>query len=53
MGIEVDDPDAYYLYETRMGVVWPVDPSEGKLVGEETYTGGDGFAGIEKSYNFV
>jgi hypothetical protein len=48
MGIEVDDPDAYYLYETRMGVVWPVDPSEGKLIGEESYTGGDGFAGIEK-----
>jgi len=48
MGIEVDDPDAYYLYETRMGVVWPVDPSEGKLIGEESYTAGDGFAGIEK-----
>jgi len=46
MGIEVDDPDAYYLYETRMGVVWPVDPVEGRLVGEETYTGTDGFAGI-------
>lgn len=46
MGIEVDDPDAYYLYETRMGVVWPVDREAGKLVGEETYTGTDGFAGI-------
>jgi hypothetical protein len=46
MGIEVDDPDAYYLYEARMGVVWPVDRAEGKLVGEESYTGGDGFAGI-------
>ena len=46
MGIEVDDPEAYYLYESRMGVVWPVDSTEGKLVGEETYTGGDGFAGI-------
>jgi hypothetical protein len=29
-----------------MGVVWPVDHAEGKLVGEESYTGGDGFAGI-------
>lgn len=48
MGIEIDDPEAYYLYETRMAVVWPVDPSEGKLVGEETYTGHDGFVGIEK-----
>ena len=46
MGIEVDDADAYYLYETRMSVVWPVDQAEGKLVGEETYTGTDGFAGI-------
>jgi hypothetical protein len=46
MGIEVDDPDAYYLYQTRMCVVWPVDPEAGKLVGEETYTGTDGFAGI-------
>ena len=46
MGIEVDDPDAFYLFETRMGVVWPVDSTEGALVGEETYTGTDGFAGI-------
>lgn len=46
MGIEVDDPDAYYLYETRMGIVWPVDQVEGKLIGEESYTGADGFAGI-------
>lgn len=46
MGIEVDDPDAYYVYETRMSVVWPVDAAEGKLIGEETYTGTDGFAGI-------
>ena len=47
MGIEVDDPEAYYLYEARMGVVWPVDANEGLLVGEETYTGGDGFEGIQ------
>ena len=46
MGIEVDDPDAYYLYETRMGIVWPVDQEAGKLIGEESYTGTDGFAGI-------
>lgn len=46
MGIEVDDPDAYYLYETRMSVVWPVDSEAGKLIGEETYTGTDGFEGI-------
>lgn len=46
MGIEVDDPKAYYLYETRMSVVWPVDRAAGKLIGEESYTGQDGFAGI-------
>ena len=46
MGIEVDDPDAYYLYQTRMGVVWPVDPESGMLLGEESYTGTNGFEGI-------
>lgn len=46
MGIEVDDPDALYLFQTRMSVVWPVDAAEGKLIGEETYTGTDGFEGI-------
>ncbi len=46
MGIEVDDPEAYYLYQSRMCVVWPVDAESGKLRGEETYTGTDGFEGI-------
>jgi hypothetical protein len=46
MGIDVDDPDAYYVGESRMGVVWPVDAAEGKLTGEETYSGTDIFAGI-------
>ena len=46
MGIEVDDPDAYYLFQTRMSVVWPVDLESGLLVGEESYTGTDGFEGI-------
>ncbi len=46
LGIEVDDPDAYYLYEARMGIVWPVDRAARKLVGEESYACGDGFAGI-------
>lgn len=48
MGVEVDDPEAYYLYQTRMSVVWPVDADSGMLLGEETYTGTDGFAGIEQ-----
>jgi hypothetical protein len=44
-GIEVDDPDAFYLYEARMCTLWPVD-EHGLARGEDTYTGGDGFAGI-------
>jgi hypothetical protein len=44
-GIEVDDPDAFYLFETRMAIVWPMD-RDGKARGEDAYTGGDGFAGI-------
>jgi hypothetical protein len=45
MGIEVDDGDAYYLYEARMATLWPFDEN-GLARGEDTYTGGDGFAGI-------
>jgi len=46
MGMQVDDLDAYYLYQSRMSVVWPVDEKAGKLIGEETYTGTDGMEGI-------
>jgi hypothetical protein len=44
-GIEVDDPDAYYLYEARMAIVWPID-EDGLFIGEDSYVGSDGFAGI-------
>jgi hypothetical protein len=44
-GIEIDDPDADYLFETRMAVVWPID-EHGLFIGEDSYTAGDGFAGI-------
>jgi hypothetical protein len=44
-GIAVDDASASYLYQTRMAVFWPLD-DEGKVMGEDTYTGVDGFAGI-------
>lgn len=44
-GIEVDDPEAYYLYEARMIVVWPIDEN-GLFIGEDSYTASDGFAGI-------
>ncbi len=45
MGIDVDDEGAYYMYETRMATLWPFDEN-GLARGEDTYTGGDGFAGI-------
>jgi hypothetical protein len=44
-GIEVDDVDADYLFETRMAVIWPID-EHGLFIGEDSYTSGDGFAGI-------
>ena len=44
-GIPVDDESAYYLYEARMATLWPFN-SDGMIVGEDTYTGGDGFEGI-------
>lgn len=46
MGIEVDDPNGYYVHESRMGIVWPVDEREERLTGEEVYSVGDGFEGI-------
>ncbi|MFP6605870.1 MAG: nuclear transport factor 2 family protein [Myxococcota bacterium] len=46
MGKDVDDPDAHYLYEARMAVLWPIDEN-GKILAEDTYTGGDGLEGIE------
>lgn len=44
-GIEVDDPSAYYLYEARMAIVWPIG-EDGLFTGEDSYVGNDGFAGI-------
>jgi SnoaL-like domain len=44
-GIAVDDESAYYLYEARMATLWPFD-EDGLIVGEDTYTGGNGFEGI-------
>lgn len=45
MGHAVDDPGAFYLYETRMAIVWPLD-EQGLVRGEDSYTAGDGFRGI-------
>ena len=45
LGHAVDDPAAHYLFEARMAVVWPMD-EQGLVLGEDTYTAGDGFAGI-------
>jgi hypothetical protein len=45
-GIQVDDPEAYYLAVSRMGIVWPVDLTEDRLTGEEVYSSGNAFEGI-------
>jgi hypothetical protein len=45
MGHAVDDPGAFYLFQTPMCVIWPMD-ADGKVIGEDSYTGGDGFVGI-------
>ncbi len=45
-GVPVDDVDAHYLYETRMAIFWPIG-DDGLFTGEDTYTSGDGFVGIE------
>jgi len=45
MGHAVRDPDAFYLFRTRMCIVWPMD-EDGLVIGEDTYSAGDGFAGI-------
>jgi hypothetical protein len=44
-GIEVDDPDADYLFEARMAIVWPIT-EDGLFRGEDSYVAGDGFDGI-------
>ncbi len=45
IGIEVDDAESYYLYESHMAVIWPIG-DDGLFVGEDSYVGGDGFKGI-------
>ena len=45
-GFAIDDPSAFYLYEARMCVLWPIGP-DGLFTGEDTYTASDGFVGIE------
>jgi len=45
MGIEVEDLDACYLYQSHMAVIWPIG-EDGLFVGEDSYVGGDGFEGI-------
>ncbi len=46
MGHEVDDPEAFYLYQARMAIVWPMDEN-GRVIGEDSYVAGDGFARIQ------
>ena len=48
MGIDVPNVDSYYLAQSRMGIVWPVDldDPEARLLGEEVYATSDRFEGI-------
>jgi hypothetical protein len=47
MGIEVPDPEAHYLYQQRLLIVWEFD-DEGLVLCEDSYAaaGGAGFEGI-------
>jgi hypothetical protein len=45
MGHAVDDPEAFYLFEDRMAILWPMD-EDGQICGEDTYSVGRGFEGI-------
>lgn len=45
MGIDVDDPGAYYLFETHMAIIWPIG-DDGLFIGEDSYSSSDGFEGI-------
>jgi hypothetical protein len=45
MGHAVADAGASYLFQTRMCILWPMD-EDGLVIGEHTYSSGDGFAGI-------
>jgi hypothetical protein len=44
-GIAVDDESAFYLYEAHMATLWPIN-DDGLFIGEDTYTGENGFDGI-------
>ena len=48
MGVEVPDPEAHYLYQQRLLIVWEFD-EDGRVLCEDSYAGagGDGFEGIE------
>tara|TARA_R110002073_G_scaffold238551_3_gene399592 strand:- start:2734 stop:3300 length:567 start_codon:yes stop_codon:yes gene_type:complete len=46
MGYPVDDSDELYMYETQQLIVWPIDDA-GLIAGEDSYSGEDGFIGIE------
>lgn len=40
------EPDAHYLFRSQLLIVWPID-DDGLFIGEDSYGGADGFAGIE------
>jgi hypothetical protein len=46
-GFPVDDVDSYYLYRSRMCIVWAYD-DDAKLLAEDSYATGDGFLPLRK-----
>ncbi|GCD98222.1 nuclear transport factor 2 family protein [Embleya hyalina] len=47
MGRSVPDVDAFYLYESRMAIVWAFD-EQALVVCEDSYSTGDGFAEMRR-----
>lgn len=47
MGHDVDDPDAFYLYETRVLMIWAID-EQGRVREQASYAAGDGFSHIHE-----
>lgn len=46
-GMPLDDEDAYYLFRSRMCIVWVYD-DDAKLLAEDAYSTGDGFFPLRK-----
>jgi hypothetical protein len=46
-GMDIDDPDSYYLYQSRSAIIWEFD-EDGLVTAEDSYTTGNGFENMRK-----